>query len=235
MITDIHVLLDAGHGGMVNGKYVTAGKRSPKWSDLPQLFEGVQNREIVALIKSKLTAANIRFTDIVNSNNDISLKSRSVKANSIYAKDKSAIYISIHADAAQKRYIDKACTIPYDEKIHKNITVFYYKDEDHPATGISVYTSPGQTKSDILAEEVFKSLDAKLGNSTKKRTDNTDGDSDKEAGLYVLTATTCPSILCELGFMTNRKECELMQTAKWKEDCAQSIFEGIINYKNKLK
>jgi len=87
--------------------------------------------------------------------------------------------------------------------------------------------------SDILAEEVFKALDAKLGNSTKKRTDNTDGDSDKEAGLYVLTATTCPSILCELGFMTNRKECELMQTAKWKEDCAQAIFEGIINYSNK--
>ena len=63
MITDIHVLLDAGHGGIVNGNYVTPGKRSPKWSDLPQLFEGVQNREIVSLIKIKLTALGIKFTE----------------------------------------------------------------------------------------------------------------------------------------------------------------------------
>lgn len=206
----LHVLIDAGHGGIVNGNYVTPGKRSPKWTDLPQLFEGVQNREIAALLKSKLTAANIRFTDVVDSQNDISLKARVAKANSIYAKDKSAIYVSIHADAAGNG------------------------NEDYPATGISVFTSPGQTKSDILAQEIFKALDAKLGNSTKKRTDSTDGDSDKEADFYVLTATTCPSILAELGFMTNRKECELMQTAKWKEDCAQSIFEGIINYSQKI-
>jgi len=206
----LHVLLDAGHGGIVNGNYVTPGKRSPKWKDLPQLFEGVQNREITALLKSKLTAANIRFTDVVDSQNDISLKARVAKANSIYAKDKSAIYVSIHADAAGNG------------------------NEDYPATGISVFTSPGQTKSDILAQEVFKALDAKLGNSTKKRTDHTDGDSDKEAHFYVLTATACPSILCELGFMTNRKECQLMQTAKWKEDCAQAIFEGIINYSQKI-
>ena len=205
----MHVLLDAGHGGMVNGNYVTPGKRSPKWNDLPQLFEGVQNRAIVALLKVKLTAANIKFTDVVSSDNDISLKARVSKANSIYAKDKTAIYVSIHADAAGKGL------------------------EDFPATGISVFTSPGQTKSDTLAIRVFSALDKKLGNTTKKRTDLTDGDTDQEAHFCVLTDTTCPAILCELGFMTNRKECELMQTSKWKEDCAQSIFEGIVKYYEK--
>lgn len=206
----VYVLIDPGHGGMINKVYQTAGKRSPQWTDLPQLFEGIQNREIAALLKSKLTAANIRFTDVVDSQNDISLKARVAKANSIYTKDKSAIYISIHADAAGNGIVD------------------------YPATGISVFTSPGQTKSDTLAQTVFEALDTKLGNSTKKRTDKTDGDSDTEAHFYVLTATSCPSILCELGFMTNRKECELMQTAKWKEDCAQAIFEGIINYSLKI-
>ena len=211
MITDIHVLLDAGHGGIVNGNYVTPGKRSPKWSDLPQLFEGVQNREIVSLIKIKLTALGIKFTDVVDSQNDISLKARVVKANSIYTKDKRGIYVSIHTDAAGNG------------------------KEDYPATGISVFTSPGQTRSDLLATEVFMGLDTVLGNVTKKRTDKADGDPDKEAHFYVLTATTCPSILIELGFMTNRKECEFMQTDKWKEDCATAIVAGIINYKNKLK
>jgi N-acetylmuramoyl-L-alanine amidase len=204
----MHVLLDAGHGGMVNGKYVTPGKRSPVWNDLPQLFEGVQNRAIVSLLKVKLTAANIKFTDVVSSENDISLKQRVSKANSIYTKDKSAVYISIHADAAGKGI------------------------EDYPATGISVWTSPGQTKSDTLATKVYNCLDKKLGNTTKKRADHSDGDPDNEAHFQVLTSTTCPAILCELGFMTNRKECELMQSAKWKEDCAQAIFDGILNYYN---
>lgn len=200
------VLLDAGHGGKVNGKYVTPGKRSPKWNDLPQLFEGVQNREIASLVKTKLTALNIPFTDVVNSENDISLQARVTKANSIYKTNKNAIYVSIHADAAGDGI------------------------NEHPATGISVLTSPGQTPSDILAEFVFKALDTKLGNSTKKRFDITDGDHDTEAKFYVLTKTAMSAILCELGFMTNRKECELMQTQAWKENCAQAIVDGILKY-----
>lgn len=202
----MHVFLDAGHGGMINKVYQTAGKRSPQWTDLPQLFEGVQNREIIKLIKVKLQALNIKFTDVVDSEKDISLKARVAKANSIYTKDKTGIYVSIHADAAGNGLVD------------------------YPATGISVFTSPGQTRSDLLATEVFMALDTVLGNVTKKRTDKVDGDPDKEAHFYVLTATTCPSILIELGFMTNRKECELMQTDKWKEDCATAIVAGIINY-----
>lgn len=201
-----HVLIDAGHGGMVNGKYVTAGKRSPKWNDLPQLFEGVQNREIASLVKTKLTALNIPFTDLVNSQNDISLQARVTKANSIHKTNKDVIYISIHANGAGNGI------------------------EEHPATGIEVFTSPGQTKSDILAEHLFKALDNILGNSTKKRFDITDGDHDREAKLYVLTKTFCYSVLLELGFMTNRKECELMLTQAWKENCAQAIVDGILKY-----
>lgn len=138
-----HVLIDAGHSGKVNGKYVTPGKRSPKWNDLPQLFEGVQNREIASLVKTKLTALNIPFTDVVNSQNDISLQARVTKANSIYNTNKDAIYVSIHADAAGDGI------------------------NDYPATGISVFTSPGQTPSDVLAEFVFKALATALGKSIK--------------------------------------------------------------------
>ena len=40
------ILLDAGHGGIIDGKYQTSGKRSPKWKDGTQYFEGVGNRQI---------------------------------------------------------------------------------------------------------------------------------------------------------------------------------------------
>ena len=38
------VLLDNGHGGIINGEYQTPGKRSPVWADGSQLFEGEFNR-----------------------------------------------------------------------------------------------------------------------------------------------------------------------------------------------
>ena len=36
-------IFDPGHGGLVDGKYQTAGKRSPKFADGKVLFEGVNN------------------------------------------------------------------------------------------------------------------------------------------------------------------------------------------------
>jgi len=39
-------LLDAGHGGLIDGKYTTAGKRSPIWDDDSVYYEGVGNRDI---------------------------------------------------------------------------------------------------------------------------------------------------------------------------------------------
>ena len=36
-------LFDNGHGGIIDGVYQTAGKRSPKWEDGTQLFEGEFN------------------------------------------------------------------------------------------------------------------------------------------------------------------------------------------------
>ncbi|MCG9704983.1 hypothetical protein [Photobacterium damselae] len=41
-------ILDAGHGGIINGQYQTAGKRSPIWSDGSQLFEGEFKRVSVS-------------------------------------------------------------------------------------------------------------------------------------------------------------------------------------------
>ena len=118
----MHVILDPGHGGIVNGLYKTPGKRSPKWKDLPQLFEGLQNREIVAIVKQKLTALSIPFTDIVDSQEDISRPTRIQRANTCFKIHPEAVLVSVHADAAGSGA------------------------EDHPATGISVYTSKGKTR-----------------------------------------------------------------------------------------
>lgn len=200
-------IFDPGHGGLVNGKYQTAGKRSPKFPDGRVLFEGVNNRDNVERIMAKFKANGLDCIDIVNSDLDVSLGERVRKANAL-AKDRKCIYISIHSDAAGDGI------------------------KWHPASGISVWTSPGQTKSDIFASIVIDELQAKFLQSIKWRTNTTDGDEDCEENFYVLRETRCPAILCELGFHTNEAEVKRMMTTEFKDKVVAALLAAALKWEN---
>ena len=91
------VLLDNGHGGIINGVYQTPGKRSPKWADGSQLFEGEFNRAIVNGIMKELDKLKISYVNIVPELTDVSLAERMTRANA-YASKK-CFYLSIHSNA----------------------------------------------------------------------------------------------------------------------------------------
>jgi N-acetylmuramoyl-L-alanine amidase len=121
-------ILDNGHGGIIDGEYQTAGKRSPVWDDGSQLFEGEFNRAIVNRLVKMCAEEGIECVNLVDTQEDTSLSKRTEKANDIHRKradkDGKSIYVSIHADAFNKE----------------------------SANGWSVYTSEGKTKSDIIAK-----------------------------------------------------------------------------------
>jgi N-acetylmuramoyl-L-alanine amidase len=97
-MSKFHYILDAGHGGMVNGQYVTPGKRSPIWSDGRQLFEGVFNRMVVRRLAQLCQNEGIQCTILVPEEEDISLGERVRRANAI-ASITPSIFVSIHANA----------------------------------------------------------------------------------------------------------------------------------------
>lgn len=195
-------ILDNGHGGLINNVYQTAGKRSPKFDDGSVLYEGVNNRDNVKRIMEALKKLGIPCIDIVNSNKDISLAKRVEDANKL-AVTRKCIYISIHSDAT-------------GDGINW-----------HPASGISVYTSKGQTKSDIFASIVIDELEDQFGNTVKWRKDTTDKDEDKEENFYVLANTTMPAILIEGGFHTNKEEAKRMLTEEWKNSFVEAVVNSI--------
>jgi N-acetylmuramoyl-L-alanine amidase len=198
-------LLDAGHGGMLNGVPQTKGKRSPLWEDGTQYFEGVGNRVLVQKIKQKCQEAGIDVMDIVSSQRDIPLYERVERANALqYVRP--CIYISIHSDAFSKE----------------------------SANGYSVYTSKGNTKSDKIATIFLANMMASFPNH-KLRKDTSDGDLDKEANFYVLKYTKCPAILIENFFMTNREECKLLMSESGQERIATSHFKSILEIDRDLK
>jgi N-acetylmuramoyl-L-alanine amidase len=59
----------------------------------------------------------------------------------------------------------------------------------------------------------------------------------KRGNLYMTKVSNMiPSVLCELGFMTNREEAALLKSSAYREKCAQAIVNGLVEqYKLKLK
>lgn len=53
----------------------------------------------------------------------------------------------------------------------------------------------------------------------------------KQAGFLVITYTTMPSVLIELGFLTNPDEEDFLQSAKGQDYMASAIFRGFREYR----
>lgn len=98
------------------------------------------------------------------------------------------------------------------------------------ARGWEVYTSPGKTKSDILATCMWNAAKNYLGDLTTMRSDWSDGDPDKEAKFFVLTKTKCPAVLVENLFMDNQEDLKLLTGDIGWMLVERTIIEGILNY-----
>ncbi|SEK29344.1 N-acetylmuramoyl-L-alanine amidase [Aquimarina amphilecti] len=56
----------------------------------------------------------------------------------------------------------------------------------------------------------------------------------KQAGFVVLHQTYMPSVLIELGFLTNNKEGKYLNSKKGQDEMAKSIISSIVDYKESL-
>lgn len=190
-------LLDAGHGGLKDGVYTTAPAKMFKFPDGLVIYEGVINRIIVHLMALRLDAAGIDYAYVYQEVEDTSLQNRVRYADNHYAKDRRAVYLSVHSNSGG-------------------------------GTGFEIFTSPGQTKSDKIAN-IFCETYKKHFPTKLFREDKSDGDADKEADFYVLRKTDCPSILVENLFFDNRKEAEFLLSVDGQMQIANCIVDCILN------
>jgi len=192
-------IIDAGHGGIINGQYVTPGKRSPEFDGVV-MYEGIFNRAVAGKLIGRLESAGVPFF-YLNSNLDIPLEERVLIYNKLKIEysNYELVLISIHANAATSE----------------------------AAHGVEVFTSPGQTKSDGYAEVWFNEFMLEFKDEFTLRIDRIDGDSDKEAKFYVITETIFPAFLIEHGFMTNYAECAKLRSNSYRDRYAAVIYQAI--------
>lgn len=201
LITDSEWMIgiDPGHSGMIDGVYFTAPAKMYKHPDFI-FYEGVYNRYISKRLGELLKEKNISHYYTTDSNYDPALSIRAIRANTFMRKysDRKHLLISIHGNAAP--------------------------EGSESATGIEVFTSPGNTASDPKASVIFRHL-TKAG--WKMRTGYKDGDPDKEAKFTILIRTIMPAVLVELGFYTNYEEAKKMSDPENQERFAQLLFDAI--------
>ncbi|MDC8006029.1 N-acetylmuramoyl-L-alanine amidase [Aureisphaera galaxeae] len=121
------VLLDNGHGGLINGDYQTPGKRQD-WGNGNVIYEGEFNRAIVNGIIEQLTRLDIAYVNLAPEYWDVRLETRVKRANK-YPASKS-FYLSVHSNAGGGNGCE-FFTSPGNTKSDKIATIFgeEYKKE----------------------------------------------------------------------------------------------------------
>jgi N-acetylmuramoyl-L-alanine amidase len=205
------VFLDAGHGG-VNplGLYTTApGKQfqhqQGQFHNGSWFYEGVWNRNLVARVIKKLDILGIQYLPVYHEYVDFPLQYRVDQANWYYRNYRRGIFLSTHANASGVG-----------------------------ARGYEIYTSPGETSSDRIADAHWGHVKDLLGDGITMRTDRTDGDYDKEARFYVLTRTVMPAVLIEHLFFDNYQDARLLMDPETVDRFAEAQVRTIIDFINNL-
>jgi N-acetylmuramoyl-L-alanine amidase len=190
--------IDAGHGGMIDGEYVTAPSKMYTFDDGFVIHEGVQNRIIARKLCDMLAEANVEHVFLTNTEEDMPLKERVNRVDQIHAETGKAFLISIHLNAGGGKGFEVFTSIGQTES--DRLADFFYTsfEEGYKDVGL-----PG-------------------------RRDLTDGDNDKEAQFYVLRKSDCPAILTENGFMDNRKEAEWLCSEEGTYTVAKAHFDAIM-------
>ena len=194
------VLIDPGHG------IDTPGKRSPDGLFLEYLW----NRQVADLLLERLVAMGIDASLVVTETNDVTLRNRVNRVNTICNKvgASNVLLVSIHANAAGNG------------------------SSWQNAKGWSCYTSKGKTKSDQVAECLYDAFEEEFPDR-KIRKDLSDGDKDWEENFYVLEKSRCPAVLLENFFYDNKEECAWMLQEETKRRIAYAAAKGIANYLGK--
>lgn len=97
------------------------------------------------------------------------------------------------------------------------------------AHGFEAFTTPGQDRSDGLAERMIEAV-AQAFPALRIRRDMTDGDSDKEARFTVLARARVPAVLVELAFLSNPAEEQLLASVDFQRRMASALAAGVARF-----
>lgn len=231
-----HIALDPGHGG----------------SDKGAIHSSVKESELVLKVAKKIRELleknpEIRVTMTRKEDTNISLSDR-VK---VAENEKVDIFVSLHANAATDQRA-KGVEFFFQNNLPADDEGIYMASLENQANAtlaqeISSNTIELSKKSDVAAivedlrrhHRMMSSLQlsqtlTRVWQSEDKPADKPSPATIKQAPFYVISKTTMPAVLIEVGFLTNPKEVKKLAKQDYQERIAKKIYTAIISFKEKM-
>ncbi|WP_137153552.1 N-acetylmuramoyl-L-alanine amidase [Rhizobium sp. FKL33] len=222
--SDIIIAIDAGHGGIDTGALGASGKT----------FEKDVTLSFAKTLADKLNAKP-GFRAFLTRSDDtfVSLPERVT----IARQGKARLFISLHADTLRQKGIrgatvytisDRASdklaeSLAERENLSDDIAGIEVRDEPEEVADILIDLTRRETQafSIQLAEHVVKSFEGQIELINNPL---------RHAGFRVLQAPDVPSILLELGFLSNADDEKLLTSKAWRDKVAGLIADGAVAY-----
>lgn len=214
------IVVDAGHGGIDTGAVGVKGT-----------LEKQITLDFASLLKRKLESTGL-FEVRLTRDDDVfvALDSRTDFARRLAAD----LFVSIHADAAPQSYVRgatvytvserasdaDAAAIAAQENRSDVIAGVDLQETSDDVTDILIDLARRETKT--MSHRAAESLIGAIGARTKLN-----ANPHRYAGFRVLRAHDVPSVLVELGYMTNRHDEALMLSEEWRDGTAEAMVGAI--------
>jgi N-acetylmuramoyl-L-alanine amidase len=219
------IIIDPGHGGKdtgaigtptINGKKVTVTEK-----DVNLLVSNALFAQLVKAFPTKQVLMTRKDDSFISLDGRVSL------ANAInLKKDEAIIYISIHCNAAPFKPNARGYEIwylpPDVRRVLINKATF-----DGPAEVVPILNAMKEEEftieSTMLANAILKRFDEIIGKSSLSR-------GIKEEEWYVVKKANMPSVLVELGFVTNSADAALLTDSAYLKNFSEALFRGISDF-----
>ena len=215
------IVIDAGHGGKDPGalKTYTVNKKSVT------IREKDVNLKVAKLLAQRLKASYPDKKIILTRDKDVflSLGERTDIANNVkVGKNEAVLFISIHQNSSlnktssgyevwylspgyRRNVLDKSA-VEDDQSLYQILNIMLEEE----------YT----TESIMIAKFIMDGLAAQIGKESKPR-------GIKAEEWFVVKNANMPSVLIELGFVSNEKEAMLLNDDKYLKKATLGIYNGI--------
>jgi len=217
------IMIDPGHGG----------------KDPGAIANGIKEKDVV-LRMSRILGRHLEqqgFNVLYTRTRDVfvPLEERTAMANS----QKADLFISVHANAHRNPnvrgfevyYLNFAKTEDAKRVAARENAVSTQKISDLQYILTDLMLSSKINESRNLAQKVHTNT---ISHAQGRFTDLGDNGV-RQAPFYVLMGAKMPSILLELGYMTNERDLRLLQSDDFLEYMAKGLTQGILAYKDKIE
>lgn len=214
------IVIDPGHGGIDNGAVGVGGTRE---KDVVLAFARTLRDRLEAYQGAQVYLT--REDDVF-----VTLSDRTV-----YARQQQAdLFISIHADSLRQHSVRGATVYTISEKASDEVAAAVAASENlaDSVAGVEV-TDETKGVSDILVDLArretlgFSVQFARLAISDMKGFARLIGNPHRYAGFRVLKAPDVPSVLIELGYLSNSDDEKLLNEEAWRNGLADRLANAI--------